>query len=135
GSLVEDVGKATGRRLSMSDPRSIEPPAGPLQRRRQFMTGAALAAVAAAAATDPIPETVPAVVRCSNYATPLKDVAGKVAFITGGSSGIGLGIARAFAQAGMKIVIGYRTQQHVDEALTYFAKPEGQIHAIRVDVT
>lgn len=38
----------------------------------------------------------------------MKEVDGKTAFIAGGSSGIGLGIARAFADAGMKVAIGYR---------------------------
>ena len=36
----------------------------------------------------------------------MKDVAGKVAFITGGASGMGLGMARSFAAAGMKVMIG-----------------------------
>lgn len=35
----------------------------------------------------------------------MKDFAGKTAFITGGASGIGLGMARAFADAGMNIAL------------------------------
>ena len=35
----------------------------------------------------------------------MKDFDGKVAVITGGASGIGLGMARAFAGAGMKLVL------------------------------
>ena len=67
--------------------------------------------------------------------TPMKDVEGKVAFITGGDSGIGLGIARAFTDAGMKVVITYRTQAHLDEAMKYLEKAGNRVHAINVDVT
>ena len=35
----------------------------------------------------------------------MQDFEGKVAVITGGASGIGLGMARAFASAGMKLVL------------------------------
>lgn len=35
----------------------------------------------------------------------MKDVKGKVAFITGAASGMGLGMARAFAEAGMKVML------------------------------
>lgn len=67
----------------------------------------------------------------------MKEVRGKVAFITGGASGIGLGIAGAFVEAGMKVVLADLRQDHIDEALTGFAK-RGQsksVHAIRLDVT
>jgi NAD(P)-dependent dehydrogenase (short-subunit alcohol dehydrogenase family) len=67
----------------------------------------------------------------------MKDLRGKVAFITGGASGIGLGIAAAFVAAGMKAVLADLRQDHIDEALATF-KSRGQsasVHAIRVDVT
>lgn len=67
--------------------------------------------------------------------TSMQDVEGKVAFITGGSSGIGLGIARAFADSGMKVAISYRTTEHLDEALKHLESASDRIHAIRVDVT
>ena len=35
----------------------------------------------------------------------MQNFEGKVAFITGGASGIGLGMANAFVNAGMKVVI------------------------------
>jgi NAD(P)-dependent dehydrogenase (short-subunit alcohol dehydrogenase family) len=72
---------------------------------------------------------------CSDVKAPMQDVEGKVAFITGGSSGIGLGIARAFANARMKVVIGYRTKEHLEEAMKFLKSAEGRVHAINVDVT
>src|SRR4030095_3404823 len=47
----------------------------------------------------------------------MQDVNGKVALITGGGSGMGLGMARAFTAAGMKVVIADLRQDHLDEAL------------------
>jgi NAD(P)-dependent dehydrogenase (short-subunit alcohol dehydrogenase family) len=35
----------------------------------------------------------------------LKDLAGKIAFVTGAASGIGLGIATVLAQAGVKVML------------------------------
>jgi len=46
----------------------------------------------------------------------MKDLAGKAAFVTGGASGIGLGMARAFAREGMKIAIADIREDHLSEA-------------------
>lgn len=67
----------------------------------------------------------------------MQDLEGKVAFITGGASGIGFGIAMACANAGMKIVISDIRQDHLNEALAHF-KQKGQekgVHTLRLDVT
>lgn len=64
----------------------------------------------------------------------MKDVAGRVAFVTGGSSGIGLGIARAFLDAGMKVVIGYRTRSHLERALSFVEGAGDRLHCVEVDV-
>src|SRR5262245_57382727 len=65
----------------------------------------------------------------------MRDFCGKVAFITGGSSGIGLGIAKAFVDVGMKVIITFRTTQHRDHALQVLKDKPDQIHTIAVDVT
>ncbi|MCP5144217.1 MAG: SDR family NAD(P)-dependent oxidoreductase [Gammaproteobacteria bacterium] len=64
---------------------------------------------------------------------PLADVTGKTAFITGGSSGIGLGMARAFSAAGMKVVFTYMREEHRDRALALFPADNPGVHAIRLD--
>jgi len=64
-------------------------------------------------------------------------LAGKVAFITGGASGIGLGIAKACVNAGMKVVMADLRDDHLEESLGFF-KAEGhaaQVHALKLDVT
>jgi NAD(P)-dependent dehydrogenase (short-subunit alcohol dehydrogenase family) len=63
----------------------------------------------------------------------MKDVAGRTAFITGGASGIGLGMARVFVKAGMKVVIADLRQDHLDAALAGFDRRN--VHGIRLDVT
>lgn len=59
----------------------------------------------------------------------------RVAFITGGASGIGLGMARAFVSAGMKVVITYRSEEHLRAALAHFRGQEQNVHPIRLEVT
>jgi NAD(P)-dependent dehydrogenase (short-subunit alcohol dehydrogenase family) len=45
-------------------------------------------------------------------------LAGKVALVTGGSAGIGLGIARRFAEEGARVFITGRRQSELDKAVT-----------------
>jgi NAD(P)-dependent dehydrogenase (short-subunit alcohol dehydrogenase family) len=71
----------------------------------------------------------------ANHSAPLADVQGKVAFVTGGSSGIGLGMVRAFSTAGMKVVFTWQREDHRDEALRQLGGDNAGIHAIRLDVT
>jgi NAD(P)-dependent dehydrogenase (short-subunit alcohol dehydrogenase family) len=66
---------------------------------------------------------------------PLANVKGKTAFITGGSSGIGLGLARVLSDAGMKVAFTYKNDAHRDAALACFPKDNPGVLAIRLDTT
>jgi NAD(P)-dependent dehydrogenase (short-subunit alcohol dehydrogenase family) len=65
----------------------------------------------------------------------MKKLEGKVAFITGGASGIGLGIAKACAKYGMKVVIADSRQSALDEAMAYFKENKLPVHPVKLDVT
>ena len=60
---------------------------------------------------------------------------GKTAFITGGASGIGLGIAKAAAEAGMRIVLADLSLTSLDEALLWFKENNYEAIAIELNVT
>jgi len=65
----------------------------------------------------------------------MKDFAGKVAFITGGGSGAGLGQAKVFSEAGCRVVIADIRQDHLDEAMAYFRGKKAEVYAIKLDLT
>jgi NAD(P)-dependent dehydrogenase (short-subunit alcohol dehydrogenase family) len=64
------------------------------------------------------------------------DWQGKTAFITGGVSGIGFGIARAFAEAGIRLILSYRNEAYREEAESWFVKNELELpRFVKLDVT
>jgi len=65
----------------------------------------------------------------------MKDMAGKVAFVTGGASGIGLGMARSFLAAGMKVAITDVEQAALDRVKDEFANSSAEVIYLKVDVT
>ena len=65
----------------------------------------------------------------------MEQIADKVAFITGGGSGVGLGQAKVFSGAGARIVIADIRQDHLDEALEWFRARKAPAHAICLDIT
>ncbi|MBN2240693.1 MAG: SDR family NAD(P)-dependent oxidoreductase [Dehalococcoidales bacterium] len=65
----------------------------------------------------------------------MKDFKGRVAFITGGGSGAGLGQAKVFSEAGCKVVIADVRQDHLDEAMDYFKDKDVAVHPIKLDLT
>ncbi|MEY2853747.1 MAG: hypothetical protein RL030_879 [Pseudomonadota bacterium] len=144
--------------MKSKEPNSGEKPTGGKVDRRQLLGGMALAAGAAsllaplgtvsgsAAAAEAAPAPAPA--RRPPFdpvlGTPpqgrqppqLADLKDKTVYITGGNTGIGLGIARAAANSGMNVVMGYIQDDQVEPALKLF-KPEQRqrVIAIRHDVT
>ena len=65
----------------------------------------------------------------------MKEINGKTAFITGGASGIGLGMAKVFSSAGMKVIIADLRQDHLESAVSYFEGKNLAIHPILLDVS
>lgn len=69
----------------------------------------------------------------SNETSPWQ---GRVAFVTGAVTGIGLGVAQAFADAGMRLALSYRNEDDKARTAQWFAdKGYEQPLFIRLDVT
>ena len=64
----------------------------------------------------------------------MQDLPGKTAFVTGGASGIGLGIAKALLGAGMNVVIADIRDDHLAAATEELGSPE-HVLALKLDVT
>jgi 3-oxoacyl-[acyl-carrier protein] reductase len=60
---------------------------------------------------------------------------GRTAVVTGGSKGIGRGIAETFAAAGVNVVITARTQSDLDAAVAELAGQPGTVSGVTADVT
>src|SRR5450759_170303 len=60
---------------------------------------------------------------------------GKVVLIKGGSKGLGLACARAFAGEGAKVAIASRSQDNLDRAREALGTEGFQVVAIRADLT
>lgn len=65
----------------------------------------------------------------------MKDVADKVAFVTGGASGMGLAMVRAFAGAGMKVAVADIEEPALDRVAAEFEGSNGQVIVLPLDVT
>lgn len=65
----------------------------------------------------------------------MKDLAGKIAFITGAASGIGLGLAQAFAAAGMRVAITDVEKGALDKAEAGLRDAGADVWSTVLDVT
>jgi len=64
---------------------------------------------------------------------PLAELDGKAAFITGGASGIGLGLATACLAEGMRVVLADIRRDHLDEAVAHL-DGGARVHTVELDV-
>ena len=60
---------------------------------------------------------------------------GKISIITGGGTGIGLGIARAFVKEGAKVVLAARNLPRLEEAANELQGLGGTVEVVPTDVT
>src|SRR5687767_11732533 len=64
---------------------------------------------------------------------PITDLSGKTAFITGGAGGIGLGMAEAFRDAGMRVVIADASDASLASASAKLGAAD-RVLALKLDV-
>jgi NAD(P)-dependent dehydrogenase (short-subunit alcohol dehydrogenase family) len=64
----------------------------------------------------------------------MERIDGAVAFITGGASGMGLGMAKVFSRAGMRVVIADIRQEAIDAALRGFPADSPGVFGVQLDV-
>ena len=65
----------------------------------------------------------------------MKDLAGKTAFVTGAASGIGLGIASALAQAGVKVMLCDIEEAALAAALEKLRSTNADVEGVRADIS
>ncbi len=65
----------------------------------------------------------------------MKDLAGKTAFITGAASGIGLGVATALAQAGVKVMMCDIEKGALDAAVAGLKRTNADVDGVVADVS
>ncbi|GAG64746.1 unnamed protein product [marine sediment metagenome] len=65
----------------------------------------------------------------------IKEFEGKVAVITGGASGIGLGLAKAFAKRGMKLVLADINKEALDKVSKEFNEKNVDVLSVITDVS
>jgi NAD(P)-dependent dehydrogenase (short-subunit alcohol dehydrogenase family) len=65
----------------------------------------------------------------------MRDLAGKTAFVTGGASGIGLALGRAFAEAGMNVMLADIELDALDAAVESLRDFEANVRGVACDVT
>ena len=68
---------------------------------------------------------------------PIQSFEGKIAFVTGGASGIGLGISKVLVERGAQVIMADLRPDHIEDALASFAGGgnSNAVSALQLDVT
>lgn len=64
----------------------------------------------------------------------MKELKGRTAFVTGGASGIGLGMSKSFLREGMNVVVADFSDEHLEQARGQLAAHGPKVHFIKLDV-
>jgi NAD(P)-dependent dehydrogenase (short-subunit alcohol dehydrogenase family) len=64
----------------------------------------------------------------------MKDLNDKVAFVTGGASGIGLGLAKSFARTGMRLMLADIEEKPLTAAVAQLRKTNADVDGVLLDV-
>jgi NAD(P)-dependent dehydrogenase (short-subunit alcohol dehydrogenase family) len=67
--------------------------------------------------------------------THMKDLAGQTAFVTGAASGIGLGIATALSQAGVKVMLCDIEDEALKKAVAELKRTNADVDGVKADVS
>src|SRR5258708_18848338 len=71
----------------------------------------------------------------SNGNTQMQDLTGRTAFVTGAASGIGLGIATAMSQAGVKVMLCDIEEEALKTRVEKLLRTKADVDGVREDVS
>jgi NAD(P)-dependent dehydrogenase (short-subunit alcohol dehydrogenase family) len=64
----------------------------------------------------------------------MKELKGRTAFVTGGASGIGLGMAQCFLREGMNVVVADLSDEHIEQARARLREHGSRVRFVKLDV-
>lgn len=65
----------------------------------------------------------------------MKDLKGRTAFVTGGASGIGLGMVRCFLREGMNVMVADLSDEHLEQGRAALSAHGEQVRFLKLDVS